>query len=83
MSDEILKNYSQRTKADDLMSVVRAVESGLGFDPYSWVSRTVVEPLTSQETMWQYFPFEYYKALVIKHQTEITDELLRGQSFGL
>lgn len=38
---------------------------------------------TPAEIIWRYFPYEYYRGLLLKEQTKITDELLRGQAFGL
>ena len=42
--NDILKNYSRKTKLDDLMHIVNLVDHD-GIDPYYWISLRVSTPL--------------------------------------
>jgi len=43
MSDDILKAYSKKSKAHELISALNAAE--FGFDPYSWYSLRVLQDM--------------------------------------
>jgi hypothetical protein len=67
MSNDVLKAYAKRTSFDDWYEIMD-YDPELGFNPRFWISRTGETRSIMENKI---------------VQTLVTDELLRGQAFGL
>ena len=81
MADDILKAYGQPRETDVLMDIL-LTDPELGFNPYVWMSRRLILKTLERNASNPGIvaAYEHYRQLLKRMNTE---EMLKGQAFGL
>jgi hypothetical protein len=77
MADDVLKAYGKRRNLDDLMDIL-LIDPELGFNPFFWITRRAI--IETSENPQIQASYKKYREAMKKIYTE---EMLKGQAFGL
>jgi hypothetical protein len=77
MADDVLKAYGERRNLDDLIDIL-LIDPELGFNPFFWITRQAI--IEASENPQIQASYKKYREAMKKIYTE---EMLKGQAFGL